>query len=35
MDTYHYIFLMAQWVKNLPAMCETWVRSLGWEDPLE
>ena len=22
-------------VKNLPAMCETWVRSLGWEDPLE
>ena len=23
------------WVKNLPAMRETWVRSLGWEDPLE
>ena len=22
-------------VKNLPAMQETWVRSLGWEDPLE
>jgi len=22
-------------VKNLPAMLETWVRSLGWEDPLE
>ena len=22
-------------VKNLPAMWETWVRSLGWEDPLE
>ena len=22
-------------VKNLPAMRETWVRSLGWEDPLE
>ena len=22
-------------VKNLPAMEETWVRSLGWEDPLE
>ena len=21
--------------KNLPAMRETWVRSLGWEDPLE
>ena len=27
--------LMAQLVKNLPAMQETWVRSLGWEDPLE
>ena len=26
---------MAQKVKNLPAMWETWVRSLGWEDPLE
>ena len=26
---------MAQPVKNLPAMRETWVRSLGWEDPLE
>ena len=24
---------MAQLVKNLPAMQETWVRSLGWEDP--
>ena len=22
-------------VKHLPAMWETWVRSLGWEDPLE
>ena len=22
-------------VKNPPAMLETWVRSLGWEDPLE
>ena len=22
-------------VKNLPAMWETWVRSLGWEDPLD
>ena len=22
-------------VKNLPAVQETWVRSLGWEDPLE
>ena len=27
--------LEAQLVKNLPAMQETWVRSLGWEDPLE
>ena len=26
---------MAQLVKNLPAMWETWVGSLGWEDPLE
>ena len=26
---------MAQRVKNLPAMQETWVQSLGWEDPLE
>ena len=27
--------LVAQMVKNLPAMKETWVQSLGWEDPLE
>ena len=27
--------LVAQLVKNLPAMRETWVRSLGWEDSLE
>ena len=26
---------MAQMVKNLPAMQETWVWSLGWQDPLE
>ena len=26
---------MAQTVKRLPAMWETWVQSLGWEDPLE
>ena len=29
---------MASWrlrLKNLPAMLETWFRSLGWEDPLE
>jgi len=28
-------FLVAQLVKNLPAIWETWVQSLGWEDPLE
>ena len=27
--------LVAQLVKNLPAMQGTWVRSLGWEDPLK
>ena len=27
--------LVAQMVKRLPAMQETWVRSLAWEDPLE
>ena len=27
--------LVAQVVKNPPAMPETWVRSLGWKDPLE
>ena len=26
---------MAQLVKTLPAMWETWVQSLGWKDPLE
>ena len=26
---------VAQWLKNLPAMQETWLRSLGREDPLE
>ena len=26
---------MAQLVKNPPAIWETWVQSLGWEDPLE
>ena len=30
-----WVSLVAQLVKNLPAMRETWVRSLGWEDPLE
>ena len=27
--------MVAQVVKHLPAMQETWVRALGWEDPLE
>ena len=27
--------MLAQTVKNLPAMWETWVQTLGWEDPLE
>ena len=26
---------LVQLVKNLPAVWETWVRSLGWKDPLE
>ena len=30
---YSWASLVAQLVKNLPAMRETWVRSLGWEDP--
>ena len=29
------VSLVAQLIKNPPAMWETWVRSLGWEDPLE
>ena len=32
---YFWASLVAQLVKNLPAMRKTWVRSLGWEDPLE
>ena len=32
---YSWISLVVQLVKNPPAMRETWVRSLGWEDPLE
>ena len=36
MDHYQWASsLVAQMVKNLPAMWETWVQSLGWEDPLE
>ena len=32
---YSWASLVAQKLKNPPAMWETWVRSLGWEDPLE
>ena len=32
---YSWASLVAETEKNLPAMQETWVRSLGWEDPLE
>ena len=32
---YSWASSMAQLVKNLPTMQETWVQSLGWEDPLE
>ena len=32
---YSWVSLVAQMVKNLPAMRETWIQSLGWEDPLE
>jgi len=32
---YSWASFVAQLVKNLPAMQETWVQSLGWKDPLE
>ena len=32
---YSWASLVAQLVKKLPAMWDTWVRSLGWDDPLE
>ena len=32
---YSWASLVAQMIRNLPAMRETWVQSLGWEDPLE
>ena len=32
---YSWPSLVAQMIKNLPAMWEAWVQSLGWEDPLE
>ena len=35
LDIFRYASLVAQLVMNPPAMQETWVRSLGWEHPLE
>ena len=35
MHSIYWAFLLAQMVKNLPAMQKTWVWLLGWEDPLE
>ena len=35
LTTFSWPSLVAQLVKNLSAMQENWVRSLGWEDPLE
>jgi len=32
---YYWASLVAQLVKNSPAIWEIWIRSLGWEDPLE
>ena len=32
---YSWASLLAQLVKNPPAMWDTWVQSLGWEDPLD
>ena len=32
---YSWASLVAQMVKNPPAMLESWILSLGWEDPLE
>ena len=32
---YSWASLVSQMVKNLTSVWETWVRSLGWEDPLE
>ena len=34
-NIYTWDSLVAQMVKHLPPMQETWVQSLGWEDPLE
>ena len=34
-NSFNFASLVAQMVKRLPAVRETWVRSLGWEDPME
>ena len=34
-ERFHFFKATSGLVKNSPAMWETWVRSLGWEDPLE
>ena len=33
--TINWTSLVAQKIRNLPAMRETWIRPMGWEDPLE
>ena len=33
--SFSHFSLVVQTVRNLPAVWETWVQSLGWEDPLE
>ena len=35
LNSFNFASLVAQMVKRLPAVRETWVRSLGWEDPME
>ena len=35
MCLYIWVSFVAQTEKNLPAMQETWVQSLSWDDPLE
>ena len=35
MRIYVWVYKVAEMVKRLPTMRETWIRSLGWEDPLE
>ena len=35
LGVHYWTSLVAQMVKNLPAMQETWVQSLSWENPLD